>query len=75
MDQFEQPKLGLASCRDEVLALVSSRSKVMNDPVALMKKCIDPPPATTVTDAVQYLKDINAIREASKSYEHLRADF
>ena len=66
MDQWEQPKLGLASCRDECLSLVSSKNKVMSDPVVLMKKCIDPPPAAHVTDAVQYLKEINAVREASE---------
>ena len=68
MEEYEQPKLGLASCRDEVLSLLSSKNKVMSDPVTLMKKCIDPPPARNVTDAVQYLKDVGACREVSEFY-------
>mmetsp|Transcript_20051 Transcript_20051/g.43473 ORF Transcript_20051/g.43473 Transcript_20051/m.43473 type:complete len:1281 (-) Transcript_20051:189-4031(-) len=63
MEQWEQPKLELASCRDEVLSLLSSTNKVMSDPQALLRKCIDPPPTVHVTDAMQYLKDVGACRE------------
>ncbi|KAL7543042.1 hypothetical protein ACHAXR_012343 [Thalassiosira sp. AJA248-18] len=63
MEQWEQPKLCLASCRDEVLSLLSSNNKVMSDPKSLLKKCIDPPPTVHVTDAIEYLKGINACRE------------
>lgn len=66
MEKYEQSQLVLASCRDEVLSLLSSNNKVMSDPKALMKRCIDPPPEVHVDDAIQYLKDVKAIREASK---------
>ncbi|KAL7550788.1 LOW QUALITY PROTEIN: hypothetical protein ACHAWF_013999 [Thalassiosira exigua] len=63
MELWEQPKLELASCRDEVLSLLSLHNKVMSDPQALLRKCIDPPSPRNVTDAIQYLKEIKAIRE------------
>lgn len=66
MEPWEQPKLGLASCRDEVLSLLSSKNKVMCDPQALLRKCIDPPNPQHVTVAMGYLKDVGACREASK---------
>ena len=66
MEQWEQPKLELASCRDEVLSILSSSNKVMADPQSLLRKCIDPPPTVHVTDAIQYLKKIGAIREVSE---------
>ena len=66
MEQWEQPKLELASCRDEVLSLLSSNNKIMADPRTLLKKCIDPPEEDNVTDAIEYLKSITACREVSK---------
>ena len=71
MEQWEQPKLGLASCRDEVLSILSSNNKVMADPQALLKKCIDPPSPDNVADAIQYLKKMGAIREVSKFCLHM----
>lgn len=66
MEQWEQPQLCFSSCRDEVLSLVSSKNKVMSDPQALLRKCIDPPPSAHVTDAIEYLKEVGACREVSK---------
>ncbi|GFH45303.1 hypothetical protein CTEN210_01777 [Chaetoceros tenuissimus] len=63
MEPWEQPKIELASCRDEVLALLSSRSKVMSDPRAILEKCMDSPPPTTVEKAAKYLLDIGACVE------------
>lgn len=63
MEEWEQPKIGLASCRDEVLSLLSSKNKVMSDPQALLEKCIDPPSTANVTKAIDYLIDIGAARQ------------
>lgn len=66
MDKFEQPKLCLASCRDEICSLLASKNKVMGDPQILLKKCLDPPDTANVTDAIGYLKQVGACREVSK---------
>ena len=66
-DKWEQPKLKQASCRDEILSLLSSSNKVMSDPQLLLEKCLDPPSSTTVTKATQYLKDIGACEEERTS--------
>jgi len=63
MEKWEQPKLSLASCRDEVLSLLSSENKVISYPQILLRKCLDPPNPSTVTEATQYLKDVGACRE------------
>ena len=59
-EPWEQAQLELASCRDEVISLLSSHNKVMSDPQALLQKCLDPPPINSVTKAIQYLVDIGA---------------
>ena len=64
MAPFERPKLELASCRDEVLGLLSAAAKVMSDPVALLKKTLDPPSSETVEKAVLYLHDIGSCTES-----------
>ena len=66
MDEYEQPKIVLASMRDEVLSLLASKNKVMQDPALLLKKCIDPPSTKHVSDAIDYLKDVGACREVSE---------
>ena len=66
MEPYESPRLGLASCRDEVLSLVSSRNRVTSDPRALLRKCIDPPPDANVTSAIEYLKDVGAVEEVGE---------
>ena len=69
MEEWEQPQLCFSSCREEVLSLLSSKNKVMSDPQALLKKCIDPPPEAHVADAIEYLKKVGACREASEFCE------
>jgi len=69
MEEWEQPQLSFSSCRDEVLSLLSSTNKVMSDPQALMKKCVDPPPEAHVADAIQDLIKVGACREASEFCE------
>ena len=66
MEEWEQPQLLLSSCRDEVLSLMASKNKVMSDPEALLKKCLDPPPVAHVNDAIEYLTKVGACREASE---------
>jgi superfamily II DNA/RNA helicase len=63
--KWEKPKLTLASCRDELLLLASSRNKVMSDPQEILEKCMDAPHSETVTKAIAYLKDIGACEEKS----------
>mmetsp|Transcript_30569 Transcript_30569/g.69802 ORF Transcript_30569/g.69802 Transcript_30569/m.69802 type:complete len:1262 (+) Transcript_30569:283-4068(+) len=60
MTPFERPKLELASCRDEILGLLSAANKVMSDPMALLKKTLDPPSSETVDKAVKYLQEIGS---------------
>ena len=67
LEKWEQPHLEFASCRDEVLSLVSSHHKVMSNPVGLLNKCLDPPEETSVYAAIQYLKDIGACEEVYAS--------
>jgi HrpA-like RNA helicase len=63
MEKFEQAQLEIASCRTEILALLSSHNKVMQDPQRVLAKSMDPPPTKTVAKAIEYLKDIGACEE------------
>ena len=63
MEPYEQAQLEIASCRTEILALLSSHNKVMQDPTRILAKSMDPPPEITVRKAIQYLKDIDACEE------------
>jgi len=63
MDKFERPQLEVASCRDEALSLLSSKNKVMSNPSTLLRKCLDPPPADNVADALEYLVSIDVCRQ------------
>ena len=63
MDKFEQAQLEIASCRTEILALLSSHNKVMQNPQRVLAKSMDPPPEITVAKAIEYLKDIGACEE------------
>lgn len=67
MEQWEQAQLEIASCRTEILSLLSSHNKVMQDPQRVLSKTMDPPPEQTVVKAIQYLKDINACEEDATS--------
>ena len=63
MEKWERPQLEVASCRDEALSLLSSKNKVMSNPSILLRKCLDPPPADNVADAVKYLESIDVCRQ------------
>lgn len=63
MEIFERPQLEVASCRDEALSLLSSKNKVMSNPTTLLRKCLDPPPADNVADALEYLVSIDVCRQ------------
>jgi HrpA-like helicases len=65
--KWEKPQLTLASCRDEILLLASSRNKVMSDPQGILEKCMDAPHSGIVTKAITYLKDIGACKEQTSS--------
>lgn len=67
LEQYERAHLEIASCRTEILALLSSHNKVMQDPKRILAKSMDPPPEITVTKAIQYLKDIDACEEEATS--------
>ena len=60
LDNWDQPQIELASCRDEMLALLSSTNKVFSDPQGLLKRCLDPPPEISVTKAINYLRRVGA---------------
>jgi hypothetical protein len=63
MENWERPQIEVASCRDEALSLLSSKNKVMSNPSALLRKCLDPPPADHVSDALEYLESIDVCRQ------------
>ncbi len=63
LESWDQPQLLLSSCQNEVLLLLSSENRVMSDPVGLLQRCMDPPPNTTITQAVNHLKSIGACQE------------
>ena len=63
MEKWESPQLEVASCRDEALSLLSSKNKVTSNPSTLLRKCLDPPPADNVSDAIEYLQSIEVCRE------------
>ncbi len=67
MKLWEEPKLKIASCRDEVLSLLSSSNKVMSNPKVLLEKTPDPPPALSISKALMYLKAIGACEEIESS--------
>lgn len=63
MEKFERPQIEVASCRDEALSLLSSKNKVMSNPSTLLRKCLDPPPADNVANALEYLVSIEVCRQ------------
>ena len=67
LTEWDQPQIELASCRDEVLSLLSSTNKVMSDPQALLQRCLDPPPKTSLKKAIKYLENIGACKEVTIS--------
>ncbi len=60
MENWDQPQIELASCRDEILAILSSTNKVFSNPVRLLKNCLDPPPVKSVEKAIVYLQQVGA---------------
>mmetsp|Transcript_10170 Transcript_10170/g.15608 ORF Transcript_10170/g.15608 Transcript_10170/m.15608 type:complete len:542 (+) Transcript_10170:177-1802(+) len=69
LETWDQPQIELASCRDEVLTLLSTTNKVMSDPKELLQKCMDPPPEASFRKAIQYLQKIGACEEISISHQ------
>lgn len=67
LTEWDQPQIELASCRDEVLALLSSTNKVMSDPQALLQRCMDPPPKASLDKAIKHLQDIGACKAVTVS--------
>ena len=67
LTEWDQPQIELASCRDEVLALLSSTNKLMADPQALLKRCMDPPPKASLNKAIKYLENIGACKTVTVS--------
>ncbi len=62
LENWDQPQIELASCRDEMLALLSSSNKIFANPQALLRKCLDPPPEASVNKAIQYLQQVGACK-------------
>mmetsp|Transcript_24806 Transcript_24806/g.37057 ORF Transcript_24806/g.37057 Transcript_24806/m.37057 type:complete len:867 (+) Transcript_24806:636-3236(+) len=68
LENWDLPQITLASCRDEMLTLLSSSSssmtntnnKVFSNPIALLKRCLDPPPELSVQKAIQFLVNMGA---------------
>jgi len=64
LDNWDQPQIELASCREEMLALLSAsaskNNKMLSNPVAVLKRCLDPPPDLSMEKAMKYLVDIGA---------------
>jgi HrpA-like RNA helicase len=60
LNDWDQPQLTFASCRDEVLTLLSASNKVFANPQALLNRCLDPPPDMSVNTAIQFLEKIGA---------------
>lgn len=59
-NKWDQPQITLASCREEILVLLSSTNKILSNPQGLLEKCLDPPPSTSVAQAIKYLQRIGA---------------
>lgn len=57
--RYEASALTLRSLRREVLCLLSSSSKVMADPCALLGQALDPPDEKVVEDALEYLQQVS----------------
>ncbi|CAM6114827.1 unnamed protein product [Calypogeia fissa] len=58
---FETPAIQLLSLRKQVLMIICATSKALNDPQALLKKCMNAPSPDTVDDALDTLEDMNAM--------------
>lgn len=56
------PQLTLSSCHNEVLAIVTSKSKV-DARTLLLDACMDKPDPLVVDDAIEYLKKMEAITQ------------
>jgi hypothetical protein len=56
--RYEASALTLRSLRREVLCLLSSSSKVMADPCALLGQALDPPQDEVLQDALHYLQQV-----------------
>ncbi|OAE27235.1 hypothetical protein AXG93_473s1060 [Marchantia polymorpha subsp. ruderalis] len=65
-DKFETPAMQLISLKKQVLMILTSVSKALNDPSALLKKCMNPPHVDTIEDALDALKEMKAIEYDQK---------
>ena len=67
LQRYETPALTLSSCRNEVLSLLCSTNKVMNErPSGLLSRCLDAPMPPVVTSSMEYLVQIGAARLEGK---------
>ena len=67
LQRYETPALTLSSCRNEVLSLLCSTNKVMNErPSGLLSRCLDAPMPLVVTSSMEYLVAIGAARLEGK---------
>ena len=67
LQRYETPALTLSSCRNEVLSLLCSTNKVMNErPSGLLSRCLDAPTPPVVTSSMEYLVSIGAARLEGK---------
>jgi HrpA-like RNA helicase len=61
LDEWDTPQLSISSCQNEVLSLVTSKTRI--DPLTLLLgTCMDMPEEEVVEDAVDYLKKIGACK-------------
>ena len=67
LQRYETPALTLSSCRNEVLSLLCSTNKVMNErPSGLLSRCLDAPTPPVVSSSMEYLVQIGAARLEGK---------
>ncbi|KAG6552670.1 hypothetical protein Mapa_005617 [Marchantia paleacea] len=65
-EKFETPAMQLISLKKQVLMILTSVSKALNDPSALLKKCMNPPLVDTINDALDALEEMEAIEYDQK---------
>ena len=62
LERWDVPQLTLSSCHNEVLSIVTSKSKV-DARKLLLDACMDRPDPMVVDDAIEYLKKMEAITQ------------
>lgn len=63
LQEFEFPAILIMSLRSQVLSICCAEARMINDPKALLQKALDPPDPEVISDALDLLVQIKALKK------------